>query len=61
MTDSIQDHIIADLQAEADRIYEDFMTGKLTIIEAERMVASLDRKYTQRIVWEFIDVTPEYN
>lgn len=53
--------IISEMEQEAHRILEAFENGELTMIEAERITASLDRKYSQKIVWEFIDVTPEFN
>lgn len=54
MDNSFQDPIIADLKAKADRIYEAFMNGELTYIEAERMTASLDRETTQRLTQEYL-------
>jgi len=51
---SAQDPIISDLKAEADRIYDAFMNGELSYIEAERQTAILDRKTTQRMTEEYM-------
>lgn len=48
------DPIITDLQKRASQILEAFNLGQLTIIEAERLTASLDREFTQKIENEYM-------